>query len=193
MARTQTVDDEALIARLACVFRESGYVAASLAALSQAAGLKRASLYHRFPGGKRQMAEEVLAAALDWLGEHVVAPLRGAGAPAERLAAATAAIDRFYDSGSQACLLNMLSAPRGDGPFESAIKSAFRTLIDALAALARDAGFPAADAAARAERVVMLLQGSLVLSRGLGSRKPFRAFLASLPAELLTSPHQSTG
>lgn len=193
MARTQTVDDELLIARLACVFRESGYEAASLAVLSEAAGLKKASLYHRFPGGKQQMAEEVLAAAFAWFGDHVLGPLRGPGTPDARLARVSAALDRFYSGGRQACLLNVLSAPRGEGPFEAAIKSAFRTLIDAFAALARDAGLPATEAALRAERVVMLLHGSLVLSRGLGSPKPFRAFLAALPADLLGSAAESTG
>jgi hypothetical protein len=31
----------------------------------------------------------------------------------------------------------------------------------------------------------MLMQGSLVLSRGLGSPEPFRAFLSALPDDLL--------
>jgi len=85
MARTQSVDDDDLIARLACVFRERGYEAASLAVLSKAAGLQKASLYHRFPGGKRQMAEEVLGAAMAWFETNVLAPLRRPGPPAERL------------------------------------------------------------------------------------------------------------
>ena len=46
---------EAAIAALAEVFRERGYEGASLAALSEASGLGKASLYHFFPKGKEEM------------------------------------------------------------------------------------------------------------------------------------------
>ena len=44
------------------VFRKVGYDGASLQQLANATGLKKSSLYHRFPEGKKQMAEEVLKA-----------------------------------------------------------------------------------------------------------------------------------
>ncbi len=44
MARPQSIDDEKLLARLADVFRDVGYNAASLAVLSKAAGHQKASL-----------------------------------------------------------------------------------------------------------------------------------------------------
>ncbi len=61
MANVRKVEDEDLMHRLSEVFKEYGYEGASLAILSQASGLKRPSLYHRFPRGKQQMAEEVLS------------------------------------------------------------------------------------------------------------------------------------
>jgi TetR/AcrR family transcriptional regulator, lmrAB and yxaGH operons repressor len=64
MARTQSISEADLIGRLSLVFRDRGYEGAALADLASAAGLKKASLYHRFPGGKQQMAEEVMAAAI---------------------------------------------------------------------------------------------------------------------------------
>ena len=85
MPRPKAVDDPALIARLTGVFRADGYDGASLTALAGAAGLKKASLYHRFPGGKAQMAQEALADAFDWFAAHVIAPLDRPGAPADRL------------------------------------------------------------------------------------------------------------
>lgn len=188
MGRPQSVNEDALTARLAAVFRDVGFEGASLALLSQASGLQKASLYHRFPGGKRQMAEEVLAAALGWLEENVLAPLKRDGPAAARLAVVVESLDGFYSGGNKACLLNMLASPRlQDGPFSPAIKGAFEALIDAFAKLARDVGRPPAAAHACAERVVTMLQGSLVLSRGLGSPDPFRAFLANLPSELLVA------
>jgi TetR/AcrR family transcriptional repressor of lmrAB and yxaGH operons len=189
MARPQSIDEETLISRLAAVFRDVGYEGASLALLSEATGLQKASLYHRFPGGKRQMAEEVLTAALSWVGDNVLEPLAGEGAPKARLALVVDHLDDFYSGGRKACLLNMLAAPRTeDGPFTPAIKQAFEALLSGFAKLARDAGHAPQQARRRAERAVMILQGSLVLSRGLQSPAPFRAFLRGLPDELLLLP-----
>lgn len=184
MSRPRAVEEDALLAHLARVFSEVGYEGASLTLLAQATGLQKASLYHRFPGGKHQMAQEVLATTAAWLDQHILTPLATAGPPAERLAQVTASLDGFYHGGARACLLNMLSSPRmEEGPFGPAIRAAFQALIAGFTGLSHDAGAP--DAPARAERAVMLLQGALVLSRGLGSTAPFRSFLNALPVELL--------
>jgi TetR/AcrR family transcriptional regulator, lmrAB and yxaGH operons repressor len=189
MARTQSIDNEELIARLSCVFREVGYEGASLTQLSKATGLKKASLYHRFPNGKQQMAEEVLGAALTWVEAHILKPLRSTAPPRERVAAVVDNLDAFYESGRQACLLNMLSSPRAEpGPFADSIKGAFEALVAAFSAAARDAGHEAKAARLRAERTIMLLQGSLVMCRGLGSVRPFKTFLGGLADDLLGEP-----
>lgn len=186
MARPQTIDDEKLLARLAEVFRDVGYNAASLSVLSKATGLQKASLYHRFPSGKQQMAEEVLGAALARFSEMVLAPLAGDGTPAARLARAATSLEKYYACGKKSCLLNLFAWPNIDhAPFAPVIKSAFESLIDAFAALSREAGIPARQARRRATRAAMLLQGSLVLSRGLGKSEPFKSFLARLPEDLL--------
>jgi TetR/AcrR family transcriptional regulator, lmrAB and yxaGH operons repressor len=185
MARPQSIDDEALIERISHTFRAVGYEGASLVRLAQAAGVQKASLYHRFPGGKQQMAEEVLAAARDWYAKHVFARLAGEGTPQERVAATTRALNDFYDNGKQACLLNLLSQPPSENsPFANPIHLMFEALIDAFAAISREAGCPDDEAQERGARVVALLHGSLVLARGLNSPKPFHAFTASLATEL---------
>lgn len=186
MARPATIGDEELLNRLSAVFRDVGYAGASLAVLSKATGLKRASLYHRFPEGKEQMAREVLQAAGAWLDANVLALLRTDAPPRDRVKAMAAQLKAFYSGGRQACLLNMLSSPMiNEGPFTGEIRSIFDAFIDVLAALVEDAGFARREAKARAERCVALLQGSLVLSRGTGSTKPFRTFLETLPDELM--------
>ena len=186
MARPQTTDDEALLARLAEVFRQAGFAGASMERLAQETGLKKASLYHRFPGGKQQMAEQVLEASGRGFHAQVLAPLEGPGEPRARLDAALAGLARFYAGGGRACLLNML-APRGleDGPFSARIKLSLERTIGAFAALAAEAGHPPDAARRRAARAVMLIQGSLVMARALGSLEPFRLMLADLPEELL--------
>jgi TetR/AcrR family transcriptional regulator, lmrAB and yxaGH operons repressor len=188
MARPRSVGEDDLISRLARVFCEVGYNGASLAQLAAAARLQKASLYHRFPGGKAQMAAEVLAAATGWLADHVIAPLCAAGPPPDRLALVVRALDGFYDGGRKSCLLNMLSSPRAeDGPFSPAIRVAFGLLTDAFTRLAADAGCPPEAAAWRARRAVSLLQGSLVVSRGTGTDAPFREFLDHLPDDLIST------
>lgn len=186
MGRRATLDDEELLDRLGRVFREVGYAGASLTALSEATGLKKASLYHRFPGGKEQMAREVLEHAARWLEEEVLIPLRGDGEPRARLVAMARKLDSFYSGGKQACLLNMMSSAHiHEGPFVQPIKRVFRAWIDALAGVAREAGYDRGTAKARAERAVIHLQGALVLSRGTGTTRPFKELLKSLPDDLL--------
>ena len=186
MARKSLIANDALLERLSATFRDVGYEGASLARLSEATGLKKASLYHRFPGGKEQMGLEVLQEAARWLTLHVLEPLAGDGSPRERISAMTRELDCFYRSGEQGCLLNMLSSPMGEsGPFKAAIRQVFEAFVSALARVVTEAGCPADLAQDRAERAVALIQGSLVLARGLGSTEPFRKALDALPGELL--------
>lgn len=183
MARPASIEEGDLIVRLSGVFQDVGYEGASLAMLSEASGLQRASLYHRFPGGKQQMAETVLNAAIEWVTERVIAPLKRPGEAAERLAEARANLSELYGAGGKSCLLNMLMAPRNlEGPFAAAIRAAFEALIDAFAHFAREAGVRDAGEAGR--RAVILIQGSLVLSRGLQDPGPFRDALDALEDEL---------
>lgn len=186
MGRKASVEEEELMARLSRVFRDVGYEGATLAMLAEATGLKKASLYHRFPEGKEQMAREVLESAGAWLEEHILSPLKGAGAPKDRINEMIKQLDAFYSGGKQACLLNMLSSARiHDGPFTKSIKQIFEAWIDALSAVLTDAGVDRKAARTRAERAVIMLQGSLVLSRGMGTTRPFREFLRTLSDELL--------
>ena len=84
------IDEAFLIDQLGKVFRIHGYEGASLSLIAEATGLKRASLYHRFPGGKEEMAEAVLTHVDDWFGSHILAPLSEPGKPAARLLPPTA-------------------------------------------------------------------------------------------------------
>jgi AcrR family transcriptional regulator len=186
MGRKASIDEDELIARLSTVFRDVGYEGATLTILSKATGLQKASLYHRFPEGKEQMAREVLESTGAWLNEHILSPLNSGGPPEDRIRAMIRKIDEFYSGGKQACLLNMLSSAHiHEGPFTRLIKQTFDAWIDALSAVLVDAGFDAKTAGARAQRAIILLQGSLVFSRGTGTTRPFREFLKTLPDEIL--------
>ncbi|HHL42471.1 MAG TPA: TetR/AcrR family transcriptional regulator [Hellea balneolensis] len=188
MARTATINDTDLLDKLSRVFRDYGYAGASLTMLAEACGLKKASLYHRFPGGKEQMASEVLAETKTWLTQNVLSILAQDIPAQDRILNMTQKLDQFYAHGRQACLLNMLSAARMEpGPFTNDIQRIFTAFIKALTQVLMDAGFDKTEAKRRAERTVAQLQGTLVLSRGTGSTKPFRDFLAYLPHEIFAS------
>ncbi len=189
MGRKASIDDAELLSRLGQVFRETGYEGATLTLLAARAGLQKASLYHRFPGGKAQMAREVLEAAEAWMAEHVLGPLGADAPPRTRIENMAAGLDVFYAGGKNACLLNVLAiAGEEEGIFAASIAGMYQGWIGALAAVLAEAGVPAGEVRRRAERALALLQGSLVLSRGMGTTHPFRDFLRTLPAELLGTP-----
>lgn len=186
MGRKATVDEADLLCRLSKVFRDVGYEAATLTMLAQATGLQKASLYHRFPNGKEQMAREVLLDAGARLEEKVLAPLKGEGLPKTRLTILARRLDEFYSGGRQACLLNMLSTNHtAKGPYAELIKKVFEAWVATLAGVLVEAGLDKKVAARRAERSVVMLQGSLVYARGTGSTRPFKEYIKGLPDELL--------
>lgn len=186
MARPNTVENDQLIERLSRVFRTVGFEGATLAALAAASGLKKASLYHRFPGGKEQMASEVLAAAGAWLTENVLDPLRADEEPAKRLNHLCARLSSFYEEGQRSCLLNMLAASYAEqGPFDTAIKNMLEAFIAALAQVLMDAGMTPAKARTRSQFAVAQIHGSLVLCRGMNTTRPFKDCLAWIRNELI--------
>lgn len=187
MGRKATIEDVQLMRRLEEVFRDVGYDGATLAALSKATGLQKASLYHRFPGGKEQMAQEVLQVAGLWLEVNLLSPLRDKDTlPKARIELMVRRLDEFYSGGKQACLLNLLSTASPDsGPFGKSIKALIDAWVTTLSSLLLETGLRRNVATARAERAMVGLQGSLVVSRGLGTTRPFKNYLRTLPAELL--------
>lgn len=180
MARPQLIDDETLLEGLSVAFKEFGYEGASLAKLAEATGLKRASLYHRFPGGKEQMASEVLESANNALSTLIIRPLQTDIPVKERIALAKEGLTSFYKGGQSSCLLNMLSSQHGDGPFAAFISQSFQAIIDAFIKVAKVAGFERRSARARALKAVSLIQGALVVSRGLNSTEAFSSAMQEL-------------
>jgi AcrR family transcriptional regulator len=179
------VSDHQLLDRLTTLFRRVGYDGASLGSIAAATGLQKSSLYHRFPGGKQQMAAEASAAVGEEFAVSVLAPA-GSDDPLERRVAAIAAnLDRFYDGGARSCLLDVLSV--GDPGADAAgnLAAAAAAWIEIFSSLARESGADAATARQRAEDAVGAIEGALVLARVTGDRGPFRRVVERLPDRLL--------
>src|SRR6202022_1452186 len=75
-----------MVRSAASLIRSRGVSATSLSDVLSDSGAPRGSIYHHFPDGKRQLAED----ALHWTSERVLAPLR-AGAPSSP----SAVLERF--------------------------------------------------------------------------------------------------
>ncbi len=174
-----------IIAKLIPVFRQYGYEGATLSRLSEATGLGRSSLYHHFPGGKEEMAAEVLAYVHNWFAKTVLEPLQTNDKPSQRLQVMCENLDAFYRQGKETCLLNVISLGEGNDLFHTNIKQALIGWIKELASVLVFAGIKPNIANFRAEEAVMLIQGALVLVRGLDETTPFERIVSSLPERLL--------
>ena len=179
------VDDEHLLNQLTDVFRTYGYEGASLSRISAATGLKRASLYHRFPGGKEEMVQAVLERAGKWVSERIFAPLTGPGKPAARIRKMTEQLHAFYAGGHNSCLLDSLSFGNEDNVIRQHVSGAMGAWVDTLSKLAREAGIPPQKARQRAQDAVSRIQGALVLARNMKDTGPFERALKDFPAMLL--------
>ena len=166
-------------------FRRDGYDGASLAALSAATGLGKSSLYHWFPGGKEDMANQVLDRVDGWMAREIVEPLAGPGAVGERLDRMLDTLSAFYADGTRACILGRMCASVSRDRFQPRLERLFGAWIGALAGLLSEAGLGPAEARERAEDLVIRIQGALVLADGLGDRAPFRRVVKRLRSELL--------
>ncbi len=182
------ITEPELLNRLTAVFRTHGYEGASLSKISEATGLQRASLYHRFPGGKAEMAEAVLNRAGEWLQAHALKPLTESGPPEGRLRQMARKLDEFYEGGRQSCLLDALSFGVDEGGIREHQRVAIAAWVDAIATMLRESGLPRRTARERAEDAVIRIQGSLVMARASGDPKPFRRTLRNLPQDLLRKP-----
>jgi AcrR family transcriptional regulator len=179
------VGDAELIDRISRVFRRHGYEGATMARLSAATGLEKASLYHRFPGGKDEMVFAAASAGSAWFQEHVLQPLAESGDTAAQVKVVCQRLREFYDEGQLPCVLESLSLPAGSEELHRALGTTLDAWIEAFTRLARNSGLPAAAARERAEQAIVEVEGSLVLSRVKGDSGPFLRAIRKLP-KLLT-------
>lgn len=176
---------EEVITKLIPVFRHYGYEGATVSRLSEATGLKKASLYHHFQGGKEQMAAAVLEFMGDWIEENIFLPLRSPDPVKERLLAMIQGIDQFYETGQAPCFLAVMSLGEADNLFHQQLEQSLKKWLDELAKIVESTGVAPEEARLRAEDAMMLIQGSLVLVRLTNDTQPFKRAIAKIPQILL--------
>jgi TetR/AcrR family transcriptional repressor of lmrAB and yxaGH operons len=173
-----------ILDRLMLLFRQRGYDGASLADIAEVTGLGKSSLYHHFPGGKIEMAREVMTHLASQL-EPALLRVRGPGTPRAKLNSFLNVVEEVYDSGRLACLLERLCASAERKKFAKPLRSTFEALLDGFEYLCLEAGQKSAVARARAEEAVTRIQGSLVLGAGIDEPAVFVRALGRIRETLL--------
>src|SRR5260370_41261322 len=123
-----------VLPQLAEVFRGHGYEGATLALISDATGLGKGSLYNFFPGGKQQMAMEVLTSIDRWFIDNIYTPLRTSTDPVKGIADMFVAVDDYFRSGQRGCLVGAVGPGAARGLVDNKGKTHFAGWSDALPA-----------------------------------------------------------
>lgn len=180
MARS-TIDDDTLTDAIARIFSRFGYAGASIDRLSEETGLGRASLYHRFPGGKDEMVSAILERAAVRYGK-ALAPAFAEGPPYERAQEVAKGLNEYYKNGTQSCVIVALSISDGDGP--SAAGRCIDAWADALMLIALDAGMSSVEADAAVLDAIAAIEGGLVIAATSGKTGAYERAIATLPERL---------
>lgn len=163
MTRPAKASSEAVADGLVAAFRRGGYSGASLRDLKDATGLNPASLYHRFPEGKADMAMAALEHAETRFAELVLAPLSGNTEPSACLRNSANGVAEFYEDGGLPCLLAILTLSQAPPAVHAKVGRMFTAWQLALAQTLIAVGNrqPEDDAADR----IAAVQGALILNR----------------------------
>ncbi|WP_047466334.1 TetR/AcrR family transcriptional regulator [Rhizobium rhizogenes] len=177
---TRTVFEKSdAIALVAEVFRELGYEGASMSSITARTKLSKGSLYHFFPGGKEEMAAEIMANIDAWFVTHMFRPLEE-DEPRAAIAQMWETTNTYFRSGRRICLIGAFALDETRDRFAGAIKGYFKRWIEALAGALMRAGVGAAEAHALAEETIVGIQGALMLARALGDDGVFGRTLERL-------------
>ncbi len=184
--RPQKILDEDLLIGLAKTFRARGYEGTSLNEIAEVTGLKKASLYHRFPKGKKEMAECVLNHIDHWVQHHIFdALIDENNNPQQRLHNALRHIRTLYDEGNESCLFRAFSMQMGLELFEKQINSGMMAWINAFTEIGLALNLSSSKAKANAVNTLIVIQGSLIVTRGLNDTSVFDKAIKSIEKQYL--------
>ena len=179
--RPQKVNDQELIIGLMEVLRTKGYDGASLNDLAAATGLQKASLYHRFPGGKKQITQAVLDFVIEWIDNSIYKVLTNSSStPMVRIEKVLDNINQLYGNGEKTCLLRALSMDSGIDLFGKQLEASMQLWIAGFQAIGIEIGYSKDKAHQLAKQTLIQIQGSLVVSKALKEIAPFQKALVDI-------------
>ena len=171
-----------MVRSAASLIRSRGVSATSFSDVLADSGAPRGSIYHHFPDGKRQLAED----AISWTSERVLTHLR-----AGNLASASAVLERFIAMWRQVVVTSGATAgcvvagvAIDTGPNETAlmdvVRDTFRSWATVLAEELEVVGVPPQRATPIALATLAGMEGVLILCRAEGNVKPLDAVAKEL-------------
>ena len=179
--RPQKVLDSDMLQGLTKVFRSKGYEGANLSELAEATNLKKASLYHRFPGGKQEMARTVLSHIEQWVETYILNGLKNDQLPPkERLQNVLSEIYSSYDGGKDTCIFRALSLESGIVLFQESIEFGMQQWIDAFENFGITLGLSKDKAHELSVQTLIDIQGSLIVAKGMNNTDVFKNTLLNI-------------
>ncbi len=163
-----------MVRSAASLIRSRGMSATSFSDVLADSGAPRGSIYHHFPNGKAQLAED----AVRWTSERVVAHLR-----AGKATTPSDVLERFIDlwrqvvlasAGTAGCVVAgvAIDTAAGDRDLIELVQATFRTWASVLAEQLEAAGVQSNRAAPIAMATLAGMEGALILCRAEGDSKP---------------------
>ncbi len=183
MPRIAKMSKSEIAQALTVVFESRGYDGASLALLSKASGLSKASLYHHFGRGKEDMAAYVLGLAGIKLQKHILGPLNSEKTGRERILASFEGAGLYYSGDTPVCLMNSLMLGEGQHLFGAQVAKAVSVWKEGLSsAYAETSGNE--KAGVWAASVIERIQGALIMCRIAQSRAPLESCLTEISSAI---------
>jgi len=162
-----------MVRSAASLISAHGVSATSLSEVLSDSGAPRGSIYHHFPDGKRQLAED----AIQWTSERVLAYLRSGATDS-----AADVLGRFIglwrqvvvrSGGAEGCVVAGVAIDTDeDAPLMELVRATFRSWVDLLAEQLEASGVPAGRARPIAQTTLAGMEGSLILCRAEGNSGP---------------------
>jgi len=171
-----------MVRSAAALIRSRGVSATSYSDVLADSGAPRGSIYHHFPDGKAQLAEDPIR----WTSERLLAHLR-AGTPS----GPSDVLERFIDvwrrtvvasAGTAGCVVAGVAidtVPEETGVME-VVRTTFRSWAAVLAAQLEAAGVPSPRAKPIAMATLAGMEGALILCRAEGNVRPLDAVAEEL-------------
>jgi AcrR family transcriptional regulator len=172
--RPQKISDNQLTAKMLEVLRSRGYDGSSLNELALVGGLKKASLYHRYPGGKEELVQSVLMHYKALVSANVLQVLSKKKKTKKKIQSAFSNIKEIYTDGQSNCLYRALTMESGLDLYGQDIASQCKEWIQAFEALGRDLGYKKKKAKKLALEGLIKIQGALVVSRIFNDKQIFQ-------------------
>ncbi len=178
----ETDSRASMVRSAASLIRSRGVSATSFSDVLADSGAPRGSIYHHFPEGKRQLAED----AIRWTSDRVLAHLR-AGTPSSP----TDVLERFIDmwrkvvvtsGGTAGCVVAGVAidtTPEETGLMRL-VRATFRSWAALLADELETVGVPSHRARPIALATLAGMEGALILCRADGNGKPLDAVAEEL-------------